>query len=432
MAQPRDVFTIAAFGRAPTLADCLVLLPDAVCERMVGAACASLKAAKAQLMQYDAEEHASLMVQAQLILQAARLDADELGSLVRSFGIDPGGETRHALALSLIERVGVEKATPAIAAALAPGALNNRGTFSHFVAPCLPTNLDILKMSDQLEAALEATLSDRQQKKRLVKVRAELVGSRLIVAVYYQRRDTDGSEISAKKRLSTKQFARPAASTYFAITQFEKQSRVMLRSPDSKLVQQMRPLIALAIWGKDFVISDKAHNEYKLALVKNPNFQFSVPPEVADRIDRVRLTDIEMNAATGNLVTVKAVGAAGDALTDFRAMAENARVLIQNSAVRSISFKLHMVKDKRIRPSIRVTPTSLTLDDQYIEVVHDLLEHWQIAPTSALHAVPVVATNEQEALAVANESEQEDGDVNTTFVEHGDDSEQLAVTQAVN
>jgi hypothetical protein len=376
VAQPRDVFTMAAFGREPKVSDLLLALPEVTASALVGAQCRTATDADAAASGKSAEELKELVEKVQLVLQGGRLDRDEIGAIAKASQVSvPARSTAHQIAFEIIAKLGMAKARSLLEEALKPGALDSSGTFTHFGAPLLPDSLDVHEISARIETALEPLIS-MPKDKRVVKARAEMVGPRLVVAVYFQRGDRDGRRLTSDRKLSNKAFARSAGCTWFAITNHETRSRVMFRS--SPLVDKMRAVIGEAVWGKPRAIDTKPHAEYNLAIFKKEAFKLSVEPSYIGTISKVRLTEIDINSAMGNSVRVKAPGVDGDALSDFHAISKKSDILVHRSAIQAVAVKFTVVNDKRRRPLIKITPTTLTLDEQYMDTVRAHLLHWGV------------------------------------------------------
>ncbi len=386
-AHARDPFSLPTLGWKPKLEDLLDALPGEVACDLAGTAGKASSIAKKHVSALSGAGKRKLYGEADLVLNGARLDRDEVDSLATKHGVkSKKSDSRHAIALLLLRKLGARKTREVLEEALAPGALKHHGSFANHEAPPLNvSHVQPLTVSSSLEASLEKLLSPLGQQ-RSVNVRAEVVKQRVIIGVYFERADTEGPKITSNKgnkTLTTDMFPRSAGTTYVVIEagKGSKKSRVMFRSPSTKLARSLRPLVAQAVWKKGDAIADKPSTAYDLSVFLNSAFTLPVHKKHQSEVDKVTLKEIRVRAATGNDVNVKARGRKADALSDFRAISSRAKILTSNASVESVLVKFHDKRDgRRLIASAEIRPESISLDERQFELVNNHLRLWGILP----------------------------------------------------
>lgn len=381
----RDIFTFGFFGRAPTLADLLVAIPEKIASRIVEAEVTSEEDIKAAVEKLTEQQRKAKFEHANLVRHGVRMEKALVEELAQENGVSFAGTDHSAEIIdALINKVGIERAHELVDKKLAPHEIEPRGAISEFDTPSFDfANFDAASFVLAMEPAIEQLLSKGAKDTRKVKVRAEIVDGKLLVGIYFQRPDKDGRDIESGdkgKKVLVRSFKQGAGSTYFAIKPYKNRSRVILPSPGSSLSLKIKSALGQVAWKNAAMVPDKPATAFRLDVFKAHNFVPGVAPAYATEVEGVALSEINIRASTQNILTVKSPGKRGDALSDFRIISDGADVFVRDSKIESVMIKFFPIKDRRkILAKARVFPDKIQVDDQRWDFVLAHLRIWGVA-----------------------------------------------------
>jgi hypothetical protein len=308
-------------------------------------------------------------------LRASRADKDDLEALAALHDVPHDRKTpADLLVLRLEEKMGAKAFDAKAEELLAPLDYRHRGSFSTFEAPPLPADLKAAEVAHDIELAVEKYLS-RGRDKRKARVRATADDGGFVVVVYFERPHLDGRKLDAKKKLRAELFERPAADTFFWLRPASSKTRLIQRVSGRELARAIRAALGKAIWGNESAVSDTPSDTYNLQKTMESSFALPVPPNKGVR--SAALHEIELRAASGNMVRIKASGESHDVLPDFTKMAH----LHKGATVTSIVVKLTVetASDKTKMVPVTVRRTEVTVDAAYMSVLLSLLKSWGLS-----------------------------------------------------
>lgn len=379
---PHDIFLFGATGLEATLKNVLELLPDEVSVELLGVTkSAEIERAAAAL---DESQSKALREIATLVVHGGRLEREDLDPILRTHGIRFGnGDSTHRLVFDLVMKLQPVVARRVLTEAIKPGIIASKGTFSDFKATDLDlSTVDILKLQATLESELEERFSKGSIDKRKVKVKADwnAKAHRLVIGIYFTRPKADGRDISgSKKKLVTRPFDRPAASTFVSLKRGRKRVIVTFRSPTSSSSQEIRAALSMAMWNSATAIEAIPMSAYDLQKFAKLSFIPKILKEYSKHVGHVALSDIRVSVHSGNHVTVTAPGRRADALADFKVLSKGAASILANGDVERVTIKFLSNEDTpKVLVRAEVKAHSIELDEQYRTMVEDHLESWGI------------------------------------------------------
>lgn len=385
-----DIFALSAAGFAQGVDAYLEALPLAV----RGALLDGIEEGqwRSHVKTLEEPETARLHGLAELILHGGSLDREQLEPILHKNGVAFGSkDSPHALVYELVEKVGAQKARALLEDELKPGQISSQGTFADHKAPDLDlSELNALKIIPRLEKELEDRFSQGSKERRLVKARMEYVAKtrRLVIGFYFQQPATDGTDIeqhtakraATEKRLVTKVFPRPAASTFVTMRRSHNRVLVTFRSHASPTSRKIRQALSVAIWEQPGSIAEQPMSSFDLQIFAKPSFRPRVHDDY-DQVGEILFSRINVEVASGNRVTVQALGSRANALEDYRDLAKAAPPL-KGALVEEVGLKFMTNEEKpKVLARATVQPKQLKLDEQYRAMIEEHLDLWGVRET---------------------------------------------------
>jgi hypothetical protein len=373
---------LIGLGYVPTLDDLIGELTPSALSALLKSPMRSARTARQHVAALDNKERKALLDVAQRLVSGSRIDKEDLEEIAKSHALSFSKSTpSDVIVLQLVERLGLAKVDLLIERALKPGLIEFSGTFGAYSAPKLDLGkVDPNTFGTNLEKHLQAQLSGDKKEERKVKVRIEHLQNQLLVVVYYERPNKDGREITAKKQLRLASFKRGAGSTYFRLSPDKEGTLLTLRTPTQKLASGIRVALGSALWGNPDAIPSTAARAYNLDVFKNPDFSMPTVPVPGFEVASARLQQIEVLAATGNLLKVTATTKDQDALTDFRRLSKEAKAFTKEVQVRAVDVRISYTREGgRIRVArALLKPEAIHMSEEHFLLVDSHLHAWGI------------------------------------------------------
>lgn len=378
---------LIGLGYEPTLDELLGELTPSALSILLKSPMRSAKAARQHLAALGNKERKEFLDITHRLVSGSRIDKEDLEEIAKSHSINFSRSTPcDVIVLELIEKLGLTRVDSIIERALKPGAIEFSGTFGAYSAPKIDVGkLDPNTFGTTLEKQLQTQLSNDKKEERKVKVRIEHLKDQLLVVVYYERPNKDGREITARKQLRLASFKRGAGSTYFRLSPDKAGTLLTLRTPTQKLANRIRTALGSALWGNPDAIPNTAARTYNLDIFKRADFLMPTIPVPGFDIESVRLQQIEVLAATGNLLRVTATAPTQDALSDFRRLAREAKAFTKEVRVRIVDMRIsYTTEGNKVRVArALLKPDAIHMSEEHFLLVDSHLQAWGVTDVTS-------------------------------------------------
>ncbi|NPC48988.1 hypothetical protein HPC50_18160 [Corallococcus exiguus] len=373
---------LIGLGFEPKLDDLLGELSTGALSALLKHPVKSWKAARQHVATLGADECTRLLLIVQRLVTGCRIDKELLEDIARTHSIPYLKATpADVIVFHLVERLGISSVDPIIEQALRPGLIEFSGTFGSFTAPKIELEkVEPNEFGTALEKHLQAMLSGSKKEDRQVKVRIERVKGGLLVVVYYERPNKDGREITAKKQLRIASFKRGAGWTYFRLSPDKKGTLLTQRTPGQKLAIGVRRALGAVLWGNPDAIPISAAHKYNLDVFKDPGFLMPAVSIPGFNVTGVRLRQIEVLSANGNLLKVTATTDAQDALSDFRRLSREAKAFTKEVEVKTVEVRISYLSDNgrtKVAKAM-LKPGAIHMHEEHFLLMESHLHAWGI------------------------------------------------------